>query len=98
MKKRCEHEIMRDILQEASQANVKTRLLHKTNLNFKSFSGNLKILLLNNLLEKTEDQTENKEVYKTTDNGKEFLKLFAIIEEMVNGKKDKNLPFKDSFR
>jgi predicted transcriptional regulator len=88
--KRNEYEICRDILEEAQNKIVKTKLLHRANLNVKRISKYLKFLIEHGFLETFDDDSLGHKVYKTTQEGKELVKKINEISEELKMLKEKS--------
>jgi len=80
--KRNEYEICGDILAEARAGSVKTKLLHRVNLNVKSVSRYLDLLLRGNLIEVYYEQPSGRAIYRTTQKGKEYLEFLERLKEL----------------
>ena len=80
MKRRDKVEIMADILNACIHGANKTAIVHKANLNFKIVDTYLELLLQKDLISVEHNGVTS---YKTTKNGKKFLKSFANIERVL---------------
>ena len=89
MDQRWETEIIQEILLEATQESTKTRLLHKTNLNIRTFNKFFNMLIKKGLIEPVvvvEGKKHSK--YRVTEKGKTLsIKLKEIHEILMDAKK-----------
>ena len=81
--RRVRIEIMRDVLAEALSGVNKTRLMYRCNLNFVRFSRYLRQLLNAGLIERVEANPEGIVLYKTTDRGREMLRVLREASEFM---------------
>jgi predicted transcriptional regulator len=81
-KRRSKKEIICEILSEALNGASKTRLMYKCNLNFERFNNYLKEMLKANLLERTTSNPGGLIIFRTTDKGKELLKILQRADEL----------------
>jgi predicted transcriptional regulator len=75
--------IIAEILEIAEEANgvLKTQIMYRANLSFTQLTDYLSFLLKNELLMKV--VSDNKEVYKATSKGIEFLQRYREITELL---------------
>ena len=76
-------EIVMDILAKALSGVNKTRLMYRCNLNFVRFSRYLRQLLDAGLIERVEANPESIVLYKTTDRGRELLRVLRKASEFM---------------
>jgi len=75
-------DIMANILTNAERETTKTKLMYSANLSFEHFQSYLTFLLERELLEMMEKQGQT--LIKTTGRGIEFLRLYRVIEDIIN--------------
>ena len=73
---------MANILTNAERETTKTKLMYSANLSFEHFQSYLTFLLERELLEMMEKQGQT--LIKTTGRGIDFLRLYRVIEDMIN--------------
>jgi predicted transcriptional regulator len=83
-KRRSKKEIICEILSEALNGASKTRLMYRCNLNFERFNHYLEELLKGNLLECTTSNPIGQITFRTTDKGKELLKILQRADELFS--------------
>ena len=77
-KRRCEIDILADILYLANKGGIKkTTIVYKANLNFKIVEGFLSSLLEGGLIEFSD------KLYETTDKGGTFLHHYKEIQKLT---------------
>ena len=79
MKYRSRTDITAQILEAANGGATKTKIMYKAFLSYAQLKEYLTVLIENNLL----DYHEGERVYKTTDKGNRFLKIYNQIGEFV---------------
>jgi predicted transcriptional regulator len=75
-------EIIMDILEISLNGAKKTHIMHKANLNFSMLRRYLQQLLSKGLLEKIDNPYED-DYYKTTDKGREVLKIYKALRARI---------------
>ena len=75
-------DIIAIILSNAERETSKTKLMYSANLSFDHFQSYLVFLLERGLLETTDKQGQV--LIKTTNTGADFLRLYRMIENMLN--------------
>jgi predicted transcriptional regulator len=95
-KRRDKLYIIAEVLEIAKDGTLKTQIMYRANLSFTQLNDYLKFMMTNDLLYKN---TENdKEVYRATEKGLEFLVRYREIIELlrdengVNGKNHVKIP------
>jgi predicted transcriptional regulator len=83
-KRRGRTEVVCDILSEALEGANKTRLMYHCNMNFLRFNRYLKELLEAGLLVRVDSNPNNVVLYKTTDNGRELLRVLRRANEFLS--------------
>jgi predicted transcriptional regulator len=76
--KRSRHEIISKILDICKGGASKTRIVYQANLNFRTVSPYLELLIKNELIEKKDGQNIS---YETTERGNNLLDNFKEIKE-----------------
>lgn len=84
--RRNEFEIIKDILMEAREASAKTRILHRVNLNVKSFSDYYLKLLLDRDLIESFLSPNGSNLFRTTEKGKDLIEKLREAQETIRGK------------
>ena len=79
MKYRSRTDIAADILEIAVDGAIKTKIMYKAFLSFPQLKEYLAVLLDRGLLEHIEDENE----YRTTDKGKQFLKMYKEVGQVM---------------
>lgn len=79
MKYRSRTDIAADILEIAMDGAIKTKIMYKAFLSFPQLKEYLTVLLERGLLEHVEDENE----YRTTDKGKQFLKMYKEVGQIM---------------
>jgi len=80
--KRCESEIVYDLLSSAKNDIKKTRLMYKANMTYSQFVRYLNILEKKDLIKKKKT-TDNGEIYYTTDKGSRLLQYLNIVTDFL---------------
>ena len=82
--------IIAEILEIAKDGTLKTQIMYRANLSFTQLNDYLKFMIRINLLDKI--IVNEKEMYKTTDKGMDFLQRYREINELLkaNSESDKN--------
>jgi len=78
--------IIAEILEIAKEGTLKTQIMYRANLSFTQLNGYLSFMLKINLLEKI--LRNDKEIYKATDKGIEFLQRYREITELLKTEAD----------
>jgi predicted transcriptional regulator len=73
-------DIVADLLTIALDGAKKTRIMYDALVSFSQLKNYLELLTDIGLLEYSEQQRE----YRTTENGKHFLKIYSELRQMVN--------------
>jgi predicted transcriptional regulator len=73
--------IIAEILEIAKDGVLKTQIMYRGNLSFTQLNDYLKFMLKNELIEKV--LMNDKEVYKATDKGIDFLQRYREITELL---------------
>ncbi len=79
MKYRSRTDITAQILEAANGGVTKTKIMYKAFLSYAQLKEYLSVLAENDLLE----YVEGEQVYKTTDKGNRFLRIYNQIGEFV---------------
>ncbi len=89
MKYRSRMDIAAAILEIAQGGAIKTRIMYKAFLSFPQLKEYLELLLDGGLLEYNEEEKE----YYTTEKGKQFLKMYKEVGQMIfPGARKKKIP------
>ena len=83
-KRRSRSEVICEILSEALNGANKTRLMYKCNMNFVRFNRYLSELLDAGLMECVDSNPSGIVFYKTTDKGRELLKVLRKADELLS--------------
>jgi len=83
-RRRSHTEVICDILSEALEGTNKTRLMYHCNLNFMRFNRYLQELLDAGLVERIESNPEGMVLYKTSDKGRELVKVLRKANEFMS--------------
>lgn len=83
-KRRGRTEVVCDILSEALEGANKTRLMYHCNMNFLRFNRYLEELLEAGLVVRVDSNPNNVVLYKTTDNGRELLRVLRRANEFLS--------------
>jgi predicted transcriptional regulator len=84
MKYRSRTEIVTQILEATSQAATKTKIMYRAFLSHAQLKEYLTALEFNELIV----YDEKNQLYRTTDKGFRFLKLYYQIDKLTSSKKD----------
>ena len=79
MKNRSRTEIAASILDAANGGATKTKIMYKSFLSYAQLKEYLSILIENNLIE----GLEGTQIYKTTEKGLNFVKMYNEIGELL---------------
>ncbi len=74
--------IIRDMLNAGRAGVKKTALMYNCNLSSKQFQDHTSTLLRSKLFETVQN---DEKVYRTTDKGLKFLKLFSLVNQLLMG-------------
>jgi len=85
-KRRDKLYIIAEILEIAKDGVLKTQIMYRANLSFTQLNDYLKFMLKNALLEKV--LWNDKEVYKATEKGMNFLQRYREITELLKTEGD----------
>ena len=77
-------EVIADILTKALNGAKKTRIMYRANLNFLRANRYLSELLERGLIVEEDDPNGGSVYYRTTERGKELLKVLKKAEELVS--------------
>jgi predicted transcriptional regulator len=80
--RRSSYEVIVDILVEATKGENKTRIMQRANLNHQRFHRYFPELLKRGVLAE-ENDIDGRVVYRTTEKGRDFIKLITRAEEIV---------------
>ena len=80
MKYRSRTDITAQILEAANGGVTKTKIMYRAFLSYAQLKEYLSVLVENDLLE----YVEGEQVYRTTDKGNRFLKIYNQIGEFVS--------------
>ena len=83
-RRRSRAEVIIDILSEALSGANKTRLMYRCNMNFLRFNRYLKELMDAGLIELVDTSPDGVAVYKTTEDGRELLKVLRKANEFLS--------------
>ena len=83
-RRRSRTQVVCDILSEALDGANKTRLMYHCNMNFLRFNRYLDELLEAGLLVRMDSNPSNVVLYKTTDNGRELLRVLRRADEFLS--------------
>lgn len=94
-KRRDKLYIIAEILEIARDGILKTQIMYRANLSFTQLNDYLKFMEKVNLIDKKVEN--NKEIYKTTPKGLEFLQCYRELTELLktndgNGKNNFKVP------
>jgi len=85
-KRRDKLYIMAEILEIARDGTLKTQIMYRANLSFTQLNDYLKFMLRISLLEKLVQN--DKEIYKATEKGIDFLQRYREINELLKNESD----------
>lgn len=80
MRYRSRTDIMYTIMQAALKGTNKTRIMQKAYLSFKQLQDYLPFMITNGYL----ILNEKKKIYKTTEKGRSFLKMYGAFQDSFN--------------
>lgn len=80
-KRRDKLYIIAEILEIAKEGTLKTQVMYKANLSFTQLNGYLKFMIKISLLDRI--QNNNKEVYRASEKGIDFLERYREITELL---------------
>jgi predicted transcriptional regulator len=83
-RRRSRIEVICDILNEALGGANKTRLMYHCNLNFMRFNRYLQELLDAGLVERIDSNPEGIVLYRTSDKGRELVKVLRKANEFLS--------------
>jgi len=78
--------IIAEILEIAKEGTLKTQIMYRANLSFTQLNDYLNFMLKTNLLDK--NLQNDKEVYKATEKGMDFLQRYREITELLKTEGD----------
>ncbi len=78
--------IIAEILEIAKDGTLKTQIMYRANLSFTQLNDYLRFMLRINLLNKIVEN--DKEIYKATGKGIDFLQRYREITELLKGEGD----------
>jgi len=87
-KRRDKLYIISEILEIAKDGTLKTQIMYRANLSFTQLNDYLKFMLRINLLEKVVEN--DKEIYKATGKGLNFLQRYREITELLKEEENNN--------
>ncbi|MCJ7471001.1 winged helix-turn-helix domain-containing protein [Candidatus Bathyarchaeota archaeon] len=87
-KRRDKLYIVAEILEIAKGGTLKTQVMYRANLSFTQLNNYLQFMLKISLLEKVE--VNDKDVYKATDKGLNFLQRYHEINELLRTEEENN--------
>jgi len=87
-KRRDKLYIVAEILEIAKGGTLKTQVMYRANLSFTQLNNYLQFMLKISLLEKVE--VNDKDVYKATDKGLNFLQRYHEINELLRTEEESN--------
>jgi predicted transcriptional regulator len=87
-KRRDKLYIVSEILEIAKDGTLKTQIMYGANLSFTQLNDYLKFMLKNNLLKKIVEN--DKEIYKATEKGLNFLQRYREITELLKDEENNN--------
>ena len=73
--------IVAEILEITREGSLKTQIMYRANLSFTQLNNYLKFLLKINLIKKVKEN--EKEIYRATEKGTEFLQRYREITELL---------------
>jgi len=82
--RRSRTEVVANILSEALGGANKTRLMYRCNLNFARFNRYLRELLDAGVVERIDTNPTGITIYKTTDKGRELLKVLRKASKFMS--------------
>lgn len=87
-KRRDKLYIVAEILEIAKGGTLKTQVMYRANLSFTQLNDYLQFMLKISLLEKV--KVNEKDVYKATDKGLNFLQRYREINELLRTEEENN--------
>jgi predicted transcriptional regulator len=78
--------IIAEILEIARDGTLKTQVMYRANLSFTQLNDYLKFMVKINLLNK--DFENNKDIYRATDKGVDFLQRYREIVELLKAEEE----------
>ncbi|MGB9714691.1 MAG: winged helix-turn-helix domain-containing protein [Candidatus Bathyarchaeales archaeon] len=87
-KRRDKLYIVSEILEIAKDGTLKTQIMYRANLSFTQLNDYLKFMLRINLLKKIVEN--DKEIYKATEKGLNFLQRYREITELLKEEENNN--------
>jgi predicted transcriptional regulator len=87
-KRRDKLYIIAEILEIAKDGTLKTQVMYRANLSFTQLNDYLEFMLKIRLLEKVD--MNDREVYKATEKGLDFLQRYREINELLRAEDDCN--------
>lgn len=78
--------IIAEILEIARDGTLKTQVMYRANLSFTQLNDYLKFMVRINLLNK--DFENNKDIYRATDKGVDFLQRYREIVELLKAEEE----------
>jgi predicted transcriptional regulator len=85
-KRRDKLYIIAEVLEIAREGTLKTQIMYRANLSFTQLNDYLRFMLKINLLEKI--LQNDKEVYRATEKGLDFLQRYREITELLKTEND----------
>jgi len=85
-KRRDKLYIIAEILEIAKDGSLKTQIMYRANLSFTQLNDYLRFMLRISLIDKT--LRNDKEIYKATEKGVEFLQRYREINELLKTESD----------
>lgn len=80
--------IVAEILDIAKDGSLKTQIMYRANLSFTQLNDYLRFMLKISLLDKVREN--DKETYRATDKGLDFLQRYREITELLKTEEDNN--------
>ena len=80
--------IVAEILEIARDGSLKTQVMYRANLSFTQLNDYLRFMLKINLLERVLEN--DREVYRATGKGVDFLQRYREINELLKSEEDSN--------
>jgi predicted transcriptional regulator len=87
--------IIAEILEIAKEGTLKTQIMYRANLSFTQLNDYLSLMLKINLLKKSDEN--DKEIYRATSKGMDFLERYREISELLKTEED-NGPAKNGVK
>jgi predicted transcriptional regulator len=84
LRRRCEFDIISDILIEAREGALKTRIMYKCNLSFRQLETYLNFLLKKGLLNSHSRKVTKAQYFKTTPKGQKFLTAYSRLKDIMS--------------